>query len=417
MKSVAALALSTATLVLLWYLFWQPELPTARAPSPATADGDYPLRDWSAERREKLNISLFTFNDRNRNGRYDVGDSPQASIVVRVTRPDGSVVTARSNINGYANFGMLSGQAEADISQADADYYFAVSVPPQWQLSTANAEQVIHFSALPGSPSGLMTESPPAVVGLMPRLAITGRVIGIGGRQPQVSATAPDGERRAVVLGDDNTFSFEGEPGDWLLTATDIDSGVSRQRPFSVANAPVQLSAMDLVQPTLDPLVFPVVEDFEGLQRSVLEKLPGGRSGLGWDFLIAADNQFYGGPGYANGLRSGKMVGYNSSGHPVTITPDVGDERFDFVGAYFLAAWPSAHGEQLLVQAWRDGELVGQEEISLSYLGPVWFQADYHRIDRLTLSSAHYWQFVTEDMAFRVARAPEEGMPGQSVAN
>jgi hypothetical protein len=163
-------------------------------------------------------------------------------------------------------------------------------------------------------------------------------------------------------------------------------------------------------------LPFPIVEDFEGRHSAPLEKLPGGWSGLGWDFLIAVDNQFYAGPGYVNGLRSGKMVGYNSSGHPVTITPDAGEESFDFVGGYFSAAWPSAHGEQLQVQAWRKGQLVGEEEISLSYLGPVWFQADYHRIDRLVLSTAHYWQFVTDDMAFRLASV-DDRVPGQSGAN
>jgi hypothetical protein len=116
------------------------------------------------------------------------------------------------------------------------------------------------------------------------------------------------------------------------------------------------------------------------------------------------DNQYYGGPGYVNGLQSGRMVAYNSSGHPVTITPDVGRESFDFVGAYFSVAWPAAQGEELLVQAWRQGQRVGQEKVALSYLGPVWFQADYLQIDRLELSSAHYWQFVVDDMAFRLGR-------------
>lgn len=413
-KSVLALALSSATLVLLWYLFRQPEAPAVPV---LAAPVDYPDRDWNAPRREKLNISLFTFNDMNRNGRFDLGDNPLGSIVVRVTRPDGSIVTARSNINGYANFGMLLQDPEIAISQADADYRFVVSVPPQWLLSTANAEQVIRFSALAGSPSGLIADSPPTVVGLMPRLDVTGRVIGIGDRRAQLSATGPDSEQQVIALGDDNTFSFEAQPGDWLLAAGDIDSGVVRQRSFTVANAPVQLSAIDLGQSNPPPLAFPTVQDFEGLPRSPLEKLPDGHSGLGWDFLVAVDNQFYLGPGYANGLRSGKMVGYNSSGHPVTITPTVGDDSFDFVGAYFSAAWPSAHGERLRVQAWRAGQLVGQEEIKLSYLGPVWFQADYRRIDRLVLSTAHYWQFVTEDMVFRVAGAPDGGVPGQSSAD
>lgn len=409
MKSLFALALSTVTLVLLWYLFLQPEPPPPRAlPSETSeaSEGDYPLRDWGAQRSEKLNISLFTFNDRNRNGLYDLGDSPLASIVVRVARPDGTVVATRSNINGYANFGMLFQNDSADINLG-GEYLFTVSVPPAWQLSTANAEQLVRFSERSGSPSGLIAVNPPAVVGLTQQLDVTGRLKGEPGQQLRLNATGPDDVTRALELGDDGSFAFAGQPGEWLLTASDDVSGKQRQRGFTLSNAPLQLSVTDFAKSSEAPLPFPMVEDFEGRYSAPLEKLPRGWSGLGWDFLIAVDNQFYVGPGYVNGLRSGMMVGYNSSGHPVTITPDAGEESFDFVGGYFSAAWPSAHGEQLKVQAWRKGRLVGEEDINLSYLGPVWLQADYHRIDRLVLSTAHYWQFVTDDMAFRLASAPD----------
>jgi len=40
--------------------------------------------------------------------------------------------------------------------------------------------------------------------------------------------------------------------------------------------------------------------------------------------------------------------------------------------------------------------------MALSYLGPTWFEADFRQIDRLTLSTGHYWQFIAEDMQFRV---------------
>jgi hypothetical protein len=53
------------------------------------------------------------------------------------------------------------------------------------------------------------------------------------------------------------------------------------------------------------------------------------------------------------------------------------------------------------VEAWRDGQPIAREELVLSYLGPVWFEADFRQIDRLTLSTAQYWQFIAEDMVFR----------------
>ncbi|MDH4042635.1 MAG: hypothetical protein OEV88_18455, partial [Gammaproteobacteria bacterium] len=63
--------------------------------------------------------------------------------------------------------------------------------------------------------------------------------------------------------------------------------------------------------------------------------------------------------------------------------------------------WPDAEGETLVVEAWRDGQPIAREELVLSYLGPVWFEADFRQIDRLTLSTAQYWQFIAEDMVFR----------------
>ena len=63
-------------------------------------------------------------------------------------------------------------------------------------------------------------------------------------------------------------------------------------------------------------------------------------------------------------------------------------ERFDFVGAYFSAAWPQAEGEMLTLEAWRDGERVHADRLPLSHLGPVWFHADYRDIDRLRLATA-----------------------------
>ena len=117
---------------------------------------------------------------------------------------------------------------------------------------------------------------------------------------------------------------------------------------------------------------------------------------------MAVANQTYNGPGFVNVLRSGRNVGYNSSGHPVTITPSPGRRYFDFVGGWFGVAWPKAEGETLLVEAWRDGQSIAREEMTLFYLGPIWFDADFRQIDRLTLATAHYWQFIAEDMLFRV---------------
>jgi len=40
--------------------------------------------------------------------------------------------------------------------------------------------------------------------------------------------------------------------------------------------------------------------------------------------------------------------------------------------------------------------------VTLSWLGPVWFAADYRDVDRVRFTTDHYWQFVTDDMQFRL---------------
>lgn len=87
--------------------------------------------------------------------------------------------------------------------------------------------------------------------------------------------------------------------------------------------------------------------------------LPNGHAGLNWNYLLAVDNQFSRVPGSVNTLMSGRAVAYNSSGHPASISAGP-TGRFDFVGAYFGIARPSAEGEILHVEAWRGKQRVGE---------------------------------------------------------
>ena len=41
-------------------------------------------------------------------------------------------------------------------------------------------------------------------------------------------------------------------------------------------------------------------------------------------------------------------------------------------------------------------------EFQLSHLGPKWLEADLRKIDKLILSTKHYWQFAAEDLHFRI---------------
>jgi hypothetical protein len=163
------------------------------------------------------------------------------------------------------------------------------------------------------------------------------------------------------------------------------------------------MSAIVMGETPPSPAAHEVVVDFETVTRSEITKMPNGIGGLNWDALLAVDNEFYGGEGYINATMSGKYVAYNTSGYPVTIELEDG---FDFRGGYFAVAWRSAEGETLQIRAWRGEELLGSESLPLSAMGPFWFDADYRDITRLEIATAHYWQFVTDDLTFGLKTAP-----------
>ena len=405
-RQALAAALFAAAIGLLWLAFSREETVPARPPEPAAAP--YQSRDWSAPHQAKLNISLFTYRDRNRNGRYDVGDLPMGSVVVKLERPAAQPLEHPSNINGFANFQMSWQRDDADISQAGVDYGFEVEVPPGWIVTSGNTRQMVSFRRLEGSVAGLVALSPPAPVGLAPVLTISGRVsaaAGEGGesvaKDTRLSAIDPRGRELAPPVDDSGAFTLDAEPGSWVLVAEYVPTGEVLRRELVVSDGPVRIATLQFGQEHPEPLPSLFTQDFDYLTRSPLGKIPGGMGGLDWDYLVAVDNQTYNGPGFVNVLRAGKNVGYNSSGHPVTITPAPDGRHFDFVGGWFGVAWPDAEGETLSVEAWRGGQSIAREELVLSYLGPVWFDADFRQIDRLTLSTAHYWQFIAEDMVFR----------------
>ena len=369
----------------------------------ATSDGPYAQRDWSESGGQgESKISVFIFRDRNRNGQYDPLDLPMASVGVQVQRPDRTERMRSSNINGYANFSMDYHGTESDISQVDQPHAFRVLIPPDFEVTTNNVGQQTTFRHLPGAISDIIANDPPTVIGLAPKLTVTGRVDipPIAPSTTRLTVVKPDGTSFDVTTDNKGVFEFEAMPGEWAIITKNDEEGEVNKRKFKVLDVPVRLSKITIGLSLLEKDTAKVTEDFEYLHRADIDKIPNGHAGLNWNYLLAIDNQLYRGPGYVNTLTSGRAVAYNSSGHPVTIS-GMPDEQFDFLGAYFGVAWPAAEGESLVVEAWRGAELVGREVLKLSHLGPVWFEADYRGIDKLTLSTEHYWQFVMDDMLFR----------------
>lgn len=403
-RRITAILLVVVALILLWIaLDPMGGQPFGLVVHRSRPDGPYTQRDWSESGGQgESKISVFVFRDCNRNGQYDPIDLPMASVGVQVRRPDGTERMRSSNINGYANFSMDYHVTESDISQVDQPHVFQVLVPPDFEVTTNNVSQQATFRYLPGAISDIVANDPPTVIGLAPKLTETGRVDVLPNTASvtRLNVVKPDGTSFEVATDIKGMFEFEAIPGQWAVKIKNDKDGEVNNRKFKVLDVPVRLSKLTsrLSLTETDPAR--VTEDFEYLHRADIDKIPNGHAGLNWNYLLAIDNQLYRGPGYVNTLASGRAVAYNSSGHPVTISA-MPDEQFDFFGAYFGVAWPAAEGEGLVVEAWRGEKLVGREVMKLSHLGPVWFDADYRGIDKLTFATAHYWQFVMDDMLFR----------------
>ena len=197
----------------------------------------YPDRDWNRGTPSRLNISVFTFSDRNRNGIYDLEDKPLANIAVRMTRPDGSSRITRSNINGYTNFEMQLGGSDADITVVDENYRFETLPPLGWEITTGNKRQETRFRQVSGSIAGMGAETPPKVVGLTPALTVSGVVPGSGAGT--ALAQKKDGESVSSRIKDTGDFSLTLAPGDWELSLKSSPTDKPVVRPVQLSWTPV----------------------------------------------------------------------------------------------------------------------------------------------------------------------------------
>jgi hypothetical protein len=362
----------------------------------------YEHRNWQKLSGEGVNISSFVYRDVNRNGLYDMGDRPMAAVAFELWGPNGKI-TRRSNISGVANYKMSATFQDHAITKPGT-YVAKLHVPPGWSATSNNPIQSAVFEYLPGAPADLVALNPFEPIGLAPVLSITGRVKRApGDGAPHiVQLISPRGQQQKISLGDDGRFQVNVEPGQWTIEVKASQGNKSVTRTVEVTQAPVILSTISLDLKEVAPLPKEQLVDFEKLVTSSdIYEIPQGYDGVGWRYFVATHNRNYAGEGYINSTISGEYVAYNASGHPIAIT---NSPPVDFVGGYFGLAWLNSEGETLLIRGWRNDELIYEDEIPLSSLGPVYFSADFRSVTRIELASRHYWQFVCDDLTFRFMR-------------
>lgn len=340
-----------------------------------------------------LNISCFAYRDVNRNGKYDLGDRPYAGLEIVMTRPNGSTVTAESNISGFTNFPMQAGNLRAAVRN-EGDHRIEVHAPPGWEVTSTTGRQVRHFRRLEGSPAGLVVEPTYDPVGVAPLLTVSGRF------EPgtTLEAQGPGGGKMPVRVAEDGSFSWQAAPGIWTLTQT-WGTGHRAVRTLEVGAYPVVVSRTpEAEQPPALPRRLRA--DFDTLTSSdTLYEIPKGYGQLNWVNWVAVHQKLYAGPGYINGTVSGEYLAYNSSGHPAWIEAD---QPFDVEGFHISVAWPAAERHEITVKAWRGDQLVHEDRLRGSIHGPIWLAADYRAITRIEIASTAYWQVVIDDFSYRV---------------
>lgn len=352
----------------------------------------YPPSSWSGV-PGVLNMSMHAYYDRNRNGIYEVGERGLAKIAFELHKPDGSRVFNWTNVSGFANFLMGAPPNRSDIA-SPGTYWFVGSVPPGWQATSGNLRQSRTIVASPGSLTGLAAVDAPVPVGLAPDLTIRGRT---GGELAPGAAVLARGPQEQVLTSrtvSKGLYTFDVTPGFWS-----VDTGAKSRR-VRVGFAPVYVSAPCSAgqRPTGRRTELLGFDDL--LSASTLLEVPNGLGGLNWANWVAVRDTFYGGEGYVNGAVSGSAVIYNSSGHSAEISSS---NPFDFVGGFFSVAWLKAEGEEMQIRAWVGNELVCEDVLPLSSLGPVYFDADYRGITRVSFETRHHWQVVADDLQFRTA--------------
>ncbi len=330
-----------------------------------------------------MNISQFVFRDLNRNGVFDLGESPFAGARIRLEQDGADPVVETSNLAGFANFEMSDDEEEASIRREGA-VSFNVELPEGYELTAGASSHPAQVRAMDAAPGGFVMDPPNPFIGLAPVLNIEASAEGVRTMTCEYGGTLALAERSG------DSLICDAGPGEWVVT-WEMEDGAVLTRTVAVGDWPVRLPVSESGAVTGEP----IVEDFEGIIRSENIQEMAASGGFEWHNMVAVHRKFYGGWGYVNGTASGEFAGYNSSGHPARL---FSDDPFTFQGALISVAWPRARRHPVRLTALREGEVVAEDAFYASNMRPVWFDAAWGDIDTLVISHDAYWQVVVDDV-------------------
>ncbi|CCV15061.1 hypothetical protein [Mesorhizobium sp. STM 4661] len=386
--TIASAVVLAAALAFLYWLMRQARL-RRKARRWANPANDYAVRaDWRPSTTTTLNYSSFVYMDVDGDGKYGLADRPMAGIVVRLFDGQGAfMAAARSNGGGFANFKMSATRRRAAI-RSPGTYRFSVSVPPGWRASSANQDQSLRLSDAPASLVGLVGESLPKPVGLVPGRRLTGRMS--AGIETTLSVTGSGQILESRMLAPGVPFRFD------LADRADevVISGGGLDRRLVLSSYPTDLGLLSPGSIAPDAALHTI--GFDDVTTLGLRKVASGHSGLDWRNLNAMSRDHVkDSEGYVNGNISGAHIAYTSSGHPA----EFGRERpFGFHSAMLTAAWLMSEGETAVIESWLGKQQIAGDEIVLSALTPVHYAPMLKSVTRVRLSTKHHWQLVLDDL-------------------
>lgn len=154
------------------------------------------------------------------------------------------------------------------------------------------------------------------------------------------------------------------------------------------------------------------VIDFDDLSGNPFDAIADGYQGFNWTTLGSSSNSEFPGSGYEAGVVSGSNAAFNFFASDVSISL-ASEGSFDFIGAFFTAAWFGGYFHEISFEGWLDGVLVYSLDsaIALANDSPTWIQLDWSGIDQLNIYSNlagwDHWAMDDFTVTVNAASVPE----------
>lgn len=154
------------------------------------------------------------------------------------------------------------------------------------------------------------------------------------------------------------------------------------------------------------------VINFDELSGDPSESIADGYQGFNWGLIGTINKAEFPGSGFESGVVSGNNAAYNQYGVDASIFLNA-EGTFDFIGAYFTAAWIGDYFHEITFEGVLDGTVIYSLDSSIALATDVatWVQLDWTGIDQLNIYSnlAGWDQWVMDDFTVNVhsASVPE----------